>query len=137
MGRLTDKFRSISKGIKDFGKELELSSAKLASYWSYGNQITSLVMRNLAMGAEGTEEQARMQVHLGRLASIQAQVAVGMTFLQSKAAFAAGNIPSGIALAGIGTMMELSVLRADDNVRQQKENAAYMKKINAEMESWS
>ena len=123
----TAKAKALKNDVDQVDEEIDKSKAKLSAYWQYGNQITSILLTQLARAAEGTKAQAAIQLMTNAAAKIQAEYSIIQTGLMSQAAFVSGNIPSSILLGTIAAGMQSLVIQQivnEQQIKQAKKSAA-------------
>lgn len=139
MGDTSDvdaKMQSTETKGAELEKKQESSRIKLAALWSYGNQITSILLQGAAKAAEGTASQAKIQSVIAGLQIAQSEFAIVQTMIQASAAAALGNvIGAGLQYSAAG-LMQLNLLNQVANQIQSRETERKATELSQLMESY-
>jgi len=99
--------------VEKFQRDLATKSAaqtqRLMMFWTYGVQITNLMLRGAAKIQAGAGHAAAIQTAIAGLQIAQAQSAVLLTARQAAAAFTQGHMGQGAALLLISAALQSSV----------------------------
>ena len=139
MGDTSDvdaKMQQTERKGEELDKKNEMAKIKLAALWSYGNQITTMLLQGAAKAAEGTSRSAQIQSVIAGLQIAQSEFAIIQTLLQAKAAIASGNfIGAGLQYSVVG-LMQINLISQFSNQIKAKEAESRANEISQLMESY-
>jgi len=126
MTQVDADLKRVKQDSDDIADELDKKAGKMQLLWTYGLQVSNMILRGLAKGAEGTALGAAANVGLAVIQVAQAETAVFMTLKQAAAAFATatpwGIVQGGILMA-IAEMMQFGLIGTQMNAANAR-NAA-------------
>lgn len=109
------KTLTLEQRLKQFNQNLADNHIKLMTLWSYGNQITSMILRQLSVASKGTEAQASIQKIIAGLQIAQQEAAIISTIMQAGAAAQAGSVFNAAMLSAIAVTMQMQIIQMQFN----------------------
>ena len=141
---ITARSEADMKRVDQFGKQISTNLVqtrqKLQMLWTYGMQVTNILLRVASKAAKGTAAQAGVQATIAGVQLVQAETAVLLTGKQAAAAFATGTpwgITQGILLTAIATSMQSSIIIAQMNKIIAEDAARRAEEVRQMMESYN
>ena len=133
---LDAKLQKGHRDVNNLNKKQEHTENRLRALWSYGNQLTTMLLQDVGKAAEGAAWAAGMQQAVAILQKMQTEVAIVQTVLQAKAAFVLYNYVTAGGLTLIAGYMQYNLGRIIHLEVQAKETERRAKNIQRQIETY-
>ena len=134
---LDGKARASENKVDQIDAKAEKTKFKISQVWSYANQITTMILQQVAMASEGTKRAAAAQKIIAGVSVAQQEIAIMQTLQQAAAlAVVPGQRAQALVLFTIAGLMQSGLIAAQMNRIAAQQAQQEVEAYNREVQIW-